>query len=76
MTFTVAWMPVPDWQVGAFQTLLMSWDFHEQPSVEFTQNGAKTNKHPLSARFAGGNALLMREARGEWLDLFKLTGSV
>lgn len=50
--------------------------FHTTVSVELTQNGAKSKNHLLSSGPVDGNALLMRRARGEWPDWFKLTATV
>ena len=60
---------------GLFEwKLLISWDFHTQQSLEFTQNGVKNKTHPLRCSSANRNALLMREVSGEWSDWFKRTG--
>ncbi len=39
---------VPDELVWVFQKLLIYWDFHEQPSLGFTENGPKKRKYPVS----------------------------
>ncbi len=41
MTLNVGWLLVPDGLVWVFQKLLIYWDFHEQPSLGFTENGLK-----------------------------------
>ncbi len=35
----VEWLLVPDGLAWVFQKLLIYWDFHKQPSLEFTENG-------------------------------------
>lgn len=69
----MAWLLVPDGPV--FQKMLIYWDFPTQPSVGFTENGLiKRGAHWIvSSSSLGGNALLMSEVRGAWLDCFKLT---
>lgn len=48
---------------------MISWDVHTQQSLQFTQNGAK--KKPTKKRSsAGGNALLIRELRRKWTELW------
>lgn len=42
---------------------------YTHPSVEFTQNGAKTKKHPVSTSSASVNNLLIRVARREWFNM-------
>jgi len=44
----------------------------KQPSIEFTGNGQKKRKYPVSSSSVGENTLLMPEIRGEWPDWFKL----
>ncbi len=39
---------------------------HTQPSLEFTENGPKNRKYPVSGSCVDENALLMSEVRGEW----------
>ncbi len=48
MTLKVEWLLVPDGLVRVFQTLLIYWDFHAQPSLGFTENGPKKRKYPVS----------------------------
>lgn len=42
--------------VGAREKLLIYWDFHEQLSPGFTENGEK-KKYPVSGGSLGENAL-------------------
>ncbi len=65
VTLNVEWLLVPDGLVWVFQKLLIYWDFHEQPSLEFTENGPKTRKYPVSGRCVDKNAWLMSEVRGQ-----------
>ncbi len=61
-------------QVWVFQKLLIYWDFHAQPSLEFTENGQKKRKYPMSGSCVDENALLMSEVRGEcadWLEMIE-----
>ncbi len=58
----VEWLLVPDRLVWVFQKLLIYWDFHTQPSLEFTENGPK-KKYPVSGSCVDGNGLLMSEVR-------------
>lgn len=55
---------VVSWLVWVFQRLLFSWDFHQQPSQEFTASDPKKRKYPLSSSSLGENALLMPEVGG------------
>lgn len=48
-------------------------DFPIQASPEFTHNGVKNKKHPVSGSSVGGNYLLKRKIRGV-PDLSKLDG--
>ena len=41
------------------------WDFHTQQYLEFAENGAKNEKHPVSSSYAGKNISLMREVSVE-----------
>ncbi len=52
--------------------LLIYWDFHAQPSLEFTENGPKKRKYPVSGSCVDENALLMSEVRGEWTDWLEM----
>ncbi len=40
-------MVVGAWLVWVFQKLLIYWDFHTQPSLEFTENGPKKRKYTI-----------------------------
>ncbi len=51
--------------VWVFQKLLIYWDFHAQPSLEFTENGLKKRKYPVSGGCVDENALLMSEENGQ-----------
>ncbi len=42
------WLLMPDGLVWVFQKLLIYWDFHAQPSQEFTEKGQKKRKYPVS----------------------------
>lgn len=42
-------------------------------SSEFTQNGIRDKKNPVSISLVQGNAMLMREVKGEWPYWFVLT---
>lgn len=53
------------WLVSIFKPL-NSCDFHAQQSLEYTQNGAISSKHPVS------RSLVNRKVRGEWPDWLKL----
>ncbi len=66
------WLLVPDGPVWVFQKLLIYWDFHTQPSLEFTENGPKKRKYPVSGSCVNENALLMSEVRGEWADWLEM----
>ncbi len=60
--------------VWVFQKLLIYWDFHAQPSLEFTENGRENIKYPVSGSCVDENALLMSEVRGEradWLEMIE-----
>ncbi len=46
-----------------FQKLLIYWDFHEQPSLGFTENGLKKRKYPVSGSCVDENALLISGQR-------------
>lgn len=65
------WLLVPEVVVPAFQKQLSSryscWD------IKFTENDARSKKHPVTGSSVGENILLMREAWGECEDSFKLT---
>ncbi len=52
-----------DGLVWVFQKLLIYWDFHEQPSLGFTENGPKKRKYTVSSSCVDENALLMSEVR-------------
>ncbi len=58
--------------VWVFKKLLISWDFHTQPSLGFTENGPKTRKYPVSGSCVDENAFLMSEVRGEWADWLEM----
>jgi len=49
------------WVVLVNQKLLIYLDFHAQPSLEFTENGLKNRKFPVSSSSVGENYLLMPE---------------
>ncbi len=72
MTLNMVWLLVPDGLVGVFQKLLISWDFHDQPSLGFTENGLKKRKYPVSGSCADENDLLMSEVKGEWADCLEM----
>ncbi len=61
-----------DGLVWVFQKLLIYWDFHTQPSLEFTENGPSKRKYPVSGSCVDENALLMSEVRGEWTDWLEM----
>ncbi len=46
--------------------------FSRQPSLEFTENGLKKRKYPVSGSCVDENALLMSEVRGEWPDWLEM----
>ena len=48
--------------------LLISWDFHTQQSLEFTQNGVKIEIPPMISSAADRKTLQMKEVRGERLN--------
>ncbi len=50
------WLLVPDELVWVFQTLLIYWDFHTQPSQGFTENGLKKRKYPVRGSCVDQNA--------------------
>lgn len=41
--------------------------------LEFSQNGAKNKKHPVSGSFADKNAMFIREVNGDWPEWFEFT---
>jgi len=49
------------WVVLVNQKLLIYWDFHAQPSLEFTENGPKNRKYPVSSSSVVENYLLTPE---------------
>ncbi len=59
--FDVERLLVPDALVWVFQKLLIYWDLHTQPSLEFTENGSKKRKYQVSGSCVDENALLMSE---------------
>ncbi len=66
------WLLVPDGLVWVFQKLLIYWDCHAKPSLEFTENSPKERKYPVSSSCVNENALLMLEVRGEWADWMEM----
>ncbi len=66
------WLLVPDGLVWVLQKLLIYWDFHEQPSPGFTENGPKKRNYQVSGDCVDENALLMSEVRGEWADWLEM----
>ncbi len=56
---------MPDGLVWVFHKLLIYWDLHTQPSLEFTENGPKKRKYPVSGSCVDENALLMSEENGQ-----------
>lgn len=54
--------------VRAFQKLLIYWDFQEQSSLKFKENGPKEIKDSMSSNSLDENALWMPEVRREWAD--------
>ncbi len=52
-----------DGLVWVFQTLLIYWDFHTQPSLGFTENGPKKRKYPVSGSCVDENNLV--DVRGQ-----------
>ncbi len=55
---------VPDGLVWVFQKLLIYCDFHDQPALEFTENGPEKRKYPVSGSCVDENALLVSEENG------------
>ncbi len=51
--------------VWVFQKLLIYWDFHAQPSLEFTENGPKKRKYPVNGSCVDEKAVLMSEENGQ-----------
>ncbi len=47
-------------------------DLHTQPSLEFTENGPKKRKYPVSGSCMDENVLLMSEVREEWTDWLEM----
>ncbi len=45
--------------------LLIYWNFHVQPSLEFTENGPKKRKYLVSGSCVDENTLLMLEENGQ-----------
>ncbi len=75
MTLNVGWLfGVSARQAGLsiLKKLLIYWDVHAQPSLEFTENGPQKRKYPVSSSCVDGNALLISEVRGEWVDWFEM----
>ncbi len=72
MTLNVEWLLLPGGLIRVFQKLLIYWDFQAQPSPEFTENGPKKRKYPVSGSCVDENALLMSEVRGEWADWLEM----
>ncbi len=66
------WLLLPGGLIRVFQKLLIYWDFQAQPSPEFTENGPKKRKYPVSGSCVDENALLMSEVRGEWADWLEM----
>jgi len=66
------WLLVPDGLVWVFKKLLIYWDFHVQPSLEFIENGPTKRKYSVSGSCVDENALLMSEIRGEWADWLEM----
>ncbi len=52
--------------------LSVSWDFHTQPSLGFTENGLNERKYPVGSSSVGKNALMKPKVRGGRPDWFQL----
>lgn len=51
--------------LGIFLGFMISWDFHVQLSLEFTQNGVKTVKTSIEQQFCGKKHLVESAVRRE-----------
>jgi hypothetical protein len=56
----VAGAPVP-----VSQKRLAFWAFHAQQCLEFTENGERNKKHPVSGSPVGENSWLVRGVEGK-----------
>lgn len=55
------WLLVPKWLLCVF----LKRDCHTQQYLTFTQNGVKTEKHPLSSHSEGWSTLLTKDIKGQ-----------